>query len=91
MIGVPVTGPHGQAWVQGQQRLQEMAAAVARERIAGPPRSHGIGEWRGGAGLTRGVTAVLAADARVGFVLAHSGVHAQGLSRWAVCRRRRDI
>ena len=64
------------------------AAAVARERVAGPPDAHGIGGWNAGAGTTRAVSAVLAADARVGRWLAHRGVATPGLSTWAVCRPR---
>jgi hypothetical protein len=65
------------------------AAAVARERLAGPPDSHGIGEWGAGAGVTRAVAAVLAADAGAGRWLAHRGVPTPGLSTWAVCRPHR--
>jgi SAM-dependent methyltransferase len=67
------------------------AAAVARERISGPPESHGIGDWTAGTGVTRAVTAVLAADAGAGRWLAHRGVPTPGLSTWAVCRPRRGI
>jgi SAM-dependent methyltransferase len=67
------------------------AAAVARERISGPPESHGIGDWTAGSGVTRAVTAVLAADAGAGRWLAHRGVPTPGLSTWAVCRPRRGI
>jgi SAM-dependent methyltransferase len=63
-------------------------AAVARERIAGPPDSHGIGDWTAGPGVTRAVSAVLAADAGAGRWLAHRGVPTPGLSTWAVCRSR---
>lgn len=62
------------------------AAAVARERLAGPPDTHGIGAWGAGAGVTRAVSAVLAADAGAGRWLAHRGVATPGLSTWAVCR-----
>jgi SAM-dependent methyltransferase len=64
------------------------AASVARERLVGPPDSHGIGGWSAGAGVTRAVSAVLAADAWAGDWLAHKGVAAPGLSTWAVCRPR---
>jgi SAM-dependent methyltransferase len=64
------------------------AAAVARERATGPPDTHGIGSWNAGAGATRAVSAVLAADAAVGRWLAHRGVATPGLSTWAVCRPR---
>jgi SAM-dependent methyltransferase len=64
------------------------AAAVVRERLAGPPESHGIGGWNAGGGTTRAVSAVLAADAGVGRWLAHRGVATPGLSTWAVCRPR---
>lgn len=62
------------------------AAAVARERLAGPPDTHGIGAWGAGAGVTRAVSAVLAADAGAGRWLAQRGVATPGLSTWAVCR-----
>ena len=64
------------------------AAAVARERLAGPPPTHGIGGWSRGPVVTRALSAVLAADAGAGGWLAHHGVPAPGLSTWAVCRRR---
>jgi SAM-dependent methyltransferase len=64
------------------------AASVARERIAGPPESHGIGDWAAGDGVTRAVRAVLAADAGAGLWLAHRGLATPGLSTWAVCRPR---
>jgi SAM-dependent methyltransferase len=64
------------------------AAAVAREHIAGRSEVHGIGEWSAGAGVTRAVSAVLAADAGAGGWLAHRGVPTPGLSTWAVCRPR---
>ncbi len=64
------------------------AASVAREHIAGPPDSHGIGAWTAGTGVTRAVSAVLAADAGAGGWLAHRGVPTPGLSTWAVCRPR---
>jgi SAM-dependent methyltransferase len=63
------------------------AAAVARERLSGPPDSHGIGHWRGGPGLTRALEVALAADAGAGRWLAGRGVPTPGLSTWAVCRR----
>ena len=66
--------------------LPVRAAAVARERIAGPPEGHGIGGWSGGETLTRAVSAVLAADAGAGGWLAARGVATPGLSTWAVCR-----
>jgi SAM-dependent methyltransferase len=62
------------------------AAAVARERLAGPPATHGVGSWSRGPALTRALSAVLAADAGAGGWLAHHGVPAPGLSTWAVCR-----
>jgi SAM-dependent methyltransferase len=64
------------------------AAAVVRERVAGPPASHGIGHWSGGAGLTRVLAAMLAADAGAGRWLAEHGLPTPGLSTWAVCRPR---
>lgn len=64
------------------------AAAVARERLAGPPDHHGVGDWRGGPALTRVVSTVLAADAAAGRWLAQRGLPGPGLSAWAVCRRR---
>jgi SAM-dependent methyltransferase len=64
------------------------AAAVARERVAGPPDAHGIGGWNAGTGVTRVVSAVLGADARAGQWLAHRGLPMPGLSTWAVCRPR---
>ncbi|MFS8585198.1 MAG: methyltransferase domain-containing protein [Acidimicrobiia bacterium] len=64
------------------------AAEVVRERLVGPPPSHGIGAWRGGPALTRAVSGALAADAAVGRWLARRGVVAPGLSTWAVCRPR---
>jgi SAM-dependent methyltransferase len=63
-------------------------AAVARERIAGPPDTHGVGNWSAGAGVTRAVSAVLAADAGAARWLADRGVPTPGLSTWAVCRPR---
>jgi SAM-dependent methyltransferase len=68
--------------------LPVRAAAVARERIAGPPEAHGVGYWDGGQALTRAVSAVLAADAGAGGWLARRGVATPGLSTWAVCRPR---
>jgi hypothetical protein len=67
------------------------AAAVARERIAGPPETHGVGDWSAGAGVTRAVSAVLAADASAGRWLADRGVPTPGLSTWAVCRQRAHV
>jgi SAM-dependent methyltransferase len=64
------------------------AAAVARERVVGPPDAHGIGDWSGGDALTRAVSAVLAADAGAGAWLAAHGLPTPGLSTWAVCRPR---
>jgi SAM-dependent methyltransferase len=64
------------------------AAAVARERVAGPPDEHGIGGWSAGVALTRAVSAVLAADAGAGAWLAAHGVSTPGLSTWAVCQPR---
>ena len=64
------------------------AASVAREKVAGPPDSHGIGDWNAGTGVTRAVAAMLAADAGAGRWLAHRGVPTPGLSTWAVCRPR---
>lgn len=64
------------------------AAAVARERLTGPPDWQGIGGWSGGPALTRAVSAVLATDAGAGRWLAHHGVPTPGLSTWAVCRPR---
>jgi SAM-dependent methyltransferase len=63
-------------------------AAVARERIAGPPETHGVGNWSAGAGVTRAVSAVLALDVGAGRWLADRGVPTPGLSTWAVCRPR---
>ena len=68
--------------------LPVRAAEVVRERLVGPPASHGIGARRGGP-LTRAVSGALAADAAVGRWLARRGVVAPGLSTWAVCRPRR--
>lgn len=64
------------------------AAAVARDRIAGPSERHGIGNWTAGPGVTRAVSAVLAADAGASRWLADRGVATPGLSTWAVCRPR---
>lgn len=64
------------------------AAAVARERIAGPPVVHGVGDWSAGRGVTLAVSAMLAADAGAGHWLAHRGVPTPGLSTWAACRPR---
>jgi|RhiMethySRZTD1v2_1073278.scaffolds.fasta_scaffold37842_4 SAM-dependent methyltransferase len=68
--------------------LPVRAAAVARERVAGPRPTHGVGAWTAGTGVTRAVTAVLAADAGTGAWLAHRGLPTPGLSTWAVCRPR---
>jgi SAM-dependent methyltransferase len=65
------------------------AAALARDRIAGPSERHGIGNWTAGPGVTRAVSAVLAADAGAGRWLADRGVPTPGLSTWAVCRPHR--
>jgi SAM-dependent methyltransferase len=64
------------------------AAAVARDRIAGPSVRHGIGNWTAGPAVTRAVSAVLAADASASRWLADRGVATPGLSTWAVCRPR---
>jgi SAM-dependent methyltransferase len=68
--------------------LPARAAALARERVAGPPPRHGIGDWSAGPGVTRAVSAVLATDARVGGWLSRRGLPTPGLSLWAVCRPR---
>jgi hypothetical protein len=54
-----------------------------RQRTQG---TEGIGDWRGGEVLTRGVVGVLTADARACRWMARRGVALPGLSTWAVCR-----
>jgi SAM-dependent methyltransferase len=71
--------------------LPVRAAALARERIFGPPASHGIGNWSAGPGVTRAVSAVLVADTGAGRWLAEHGVPTPGLSTWAVCRPRARV
>jgi SAM-dependent methyltransferase len=60
--------------------------AIGRVRGAGRPsddRGHGVGDWSGGAVLTRSVSSVLAADARVTRRLASCRLRLPGLSYWA--------
>jgi hypothetical protein len=69
--------------------LPVRVAQVLRERHRPPAAPHtGVGAWRGGAGVTRALTAVLDAEARISLV---AGTHhlplLPGLSTWAVCRR----
>lgn len=68
--------------------LPVRAAAALRERVAGPPDDHGVGDWSHGPAFTRVVRAALAADARAGGWLADHGRPTPGLSTWAVCRPR---
>lgn len=69
------------------------AAGVALERFrrrrGWKPDPAGAGAWRGGRTVTRAITGVLAADARVGAALAARRVRLPGLSYWAVCAPRR--
>ncbi|HEY7947156.1 MAG TPA: hypothetical protein VID75_05750, partial [Acidimicrobiales bacterium] len=48
----------------------------------------GIGAWGGGPRLTKTLTAVLGADARVSLAMGTRHLpHLPGLSTWALCRR----
>jgi SAM-dependent methyltransferase len=66
------------------------AASVAFEKLRGDDRqaSHGVGSWNAGPAITRGVGAVLKADARVARRLGSLGRRLPGLSHWAFGRVR---
>ena len=72
---------HGLLLLRGAQTLRE-------RRRPRPGASAGIGAWHGGERLTRVLTTVLDAEARVSLALGTSGLPpVPGLSTWAFCRR----
>ncbi len=69
-------------FVRGLQALREL--------VSRPPESHGIGAWRGGELLTRGVTQWLDLEGRLSIETAtRTGFVLPGLSYWAFCVRSR--
>ncbi len=71
---------HGLLVLRGAQTLRE-------RRRPRPGASAGIGAWHGGERLTRVLTAVLDAEARVSLALGTNGLPpVPGLSTWALCR-----
>jgi SAM-dependent methyltransferase len=62
-------------------------AEVLAERAGLKRQARGIGAWRRGPAVTRLVTSVLTADARIGMELARRGLRLPGLSTWVVARR----
>jgi 2-polyprenyl-3-methyl-5-hydroxy-6-metoxy-1,4-benzoquinol methylase len=64
------------------------AADVLRQKAGRGGEQSGVGSWSAGPGVTRAVTAVLAADAALGRGAARVGVPLPGLSTWVVVRRR---
>ena len=65
--------------VRASQKLAETARPGERQ--------HGVGGWSGGPVLTRAITAVLDADARLSERVGNRGRYLPGLSYWAVCVR----
>ena len=66
------------------------AASVAIEKLRGEDDAadHGVGSWNAAPAITRGVRAVLSADARVARRLGPLGRRLPGLSHWAFGRVR---
>lgn len=63
-------------------------AAVGLERLGRRRPEVGVGDWKGGPGLTSAVTNLLDADAALGRWLARHGRPLPGLSVWALGRPR---
>lgn len=74
----------------GLEKVREAVANRAENRGVpkgkGESNTIGVGGWQGGRLLTRSLTAVLDADARLGRAAAARGHPLSGLSFWAVCR-----
>lgn len=69
--------------------LPPRAAAALIERVRPPQGEPSVdSEWRHGPLLSRTITSVLDADARLGRLLADRRYRLPGLSVWAVCRPR---
>jgi hypothetical protein len=72
--------------------LPVRAAQAWRERLRPPTgESKGIGDWQGGARLTKTLTAALDTEARASLAMAMRRVPPMpGLTTWAFCRRRSE-
>ena len=69
--------------------LPPRAASALLERVRPPQGEPSVdSEWRGGQLISRSITTVLDADARLGRLLADRPRRLPGLSVWAVCRPR---
>jgi trans-aconitate methyltransferase len=69
--------------------LPSRATSKVIELVRGARSLDGLGDWSGGAALTRALTAVLDADNKMLLALSRRGLKLPGLSAWALCRRGR--
>jgi SAM-dependent methyltransferase len=81
---------HSLLLVRAAEKLAELGKGV-RSRpepsAFGGGDEAGVGQWKGGKGLTRAVSAMLALDNRVSAATAALRLQVPGLSTWALCRK----
>ena len=81
---------HSLLLVRAAEKLAELGKGVhTRPEPAafGGGDEAGVGQWKGGRGLTRAVGALLALDNRLSAATAALRLNVPGLSTWALCRR----
>ena len=81
---------HSLLLVRAAQKLAELGRGVWTGPVLeelGSGDEAGVGRWKGGAGLTRAIGALLALDNQLSVLTASIGFHLPGLSIWALCRK----
>ena len=81
---------HSLLLVRAAEKLAELGRGVRARPVPaqfGGGDEAGVGQWKGGAALTRAVGTMLALDNRASAATASLGLNVPGLSTWALCRK----
>jgi hypothetical protein len=81
---------HSLLAVRAAEKLAELGRGMRTRPVPaefGGGDEAGVGEWKGGAALTRVIGTLLALDNRASAATARLGLDIPGLSTWALCRK----